>query len=80
MGKHKNTTKCDTGAQKGSSSTPSSHDGEAGDTGDMVQDLMEEVASLEKVLSQMSASSKMPLKLPRPSRSPSEQSLSPEHK
>ena len=35
--------------------------GEAGDTDNTVQDLMENVASLEEVLLQMSASSKIPL-------------------
>ena len=34
--------------------------GEAGDTGDVVHDLRDEVASLEDALSQMGTSSKMP--------------------
>ena len=40
--------------------TPSSHGSEEDDIGDTVQDLMEEVASLEEVISQIDASSKMP--------------------
>ena len=59
MGKHKNTTKGGCDAQKGIS-PPSSHASEAGNTGDDVHDLREEVASLEEELSQMGVSSKIP--------------------
>ena len=45
---------------KGCLPTPSSHAGEAGDTGDVVCNLMDEVASLEDALSQMGASLKHP--------------------
>ena len=47
-------------AQKGISPTLSSHAGKAGDTGDVVHDLMDQVASLEESLPQMGTSSKMP--------------------
>ena len=60
MGKCKNGTKGDSNAQKGVSLTPSSQAGEAGDTGDVVCDLRDEVASLEEALSQMGTSYKMP--------------------
>ena len=60
MGKLRNATKGGEDAQKGISPTPSSHVGEAGDTGDVVCDLRDEVASLEDALSQMGTSSKMP--------------------
>ena len=69
MGKYKNTTKGSASTQRGSSHIPSSCDGEGGDT---AQDLMEEVASLEEVLSQMGAPSKMPFRFGRTSRPPSE--------
>ena len=45
---------------KGHLPTLLSHVGEAGDTGDVVRDLRDEVASLEDTLSQMGTSSKMP--------------------
>ena len=60
MGKQRNATKGGSDAQKDISLTLSSHVGEAGDTGDVVSDLRDEVASLEESLSQMGASSKMP--------------------
>ena len=60
MGKCKNAAKGEADAHKGAATTPSSHGGEAGDTGKTVQDLLEEVASLEEVLLQMDTSSKMP--------------------
>ena len=60
MGKCKNTAKGCTGAQKGTSPTPFSHEGEAVDTDDAFQDLIEEVASFEELLLQMGTSSKMP--------------------
>ena len=60
MGKCKNATKGASDAQKGISLTPSSHVVEAGDTGDVVHDLRDEMASLEEALSPMGASSKMP--------------------
>ena len=78
MGKHKNTTKGGSDAQKGISHTLSSHAGEAGDTGDVVHDLRDEVALLKDVLSQMGTSSKTPFCFTQDSRSPSEWSLSPE--
>ena len=53
--------------------------GEKGNTGDVVGDLRDEVASLEEALSQMGVSSKMPFLFVRCGRSPSELSLSPEH-
>ena len=71
MGKHRNTTKGGRDVQKGTSLTMPSDGGKPGDTFDMVQDMMEEVASLEEVLSQMGASSKMPFKFTQSSRSPS---------
>ena len=49
-------------AQKSASSTPSSHRGEAGSTGDAVQDLRDDVDSLEEGMSQMGASPKMPFR------------------
>ena len=45
MGKHKNATKGRSDAQKDIFSTPSSCMGEAGDTGDVVHDLRDDVAS-----------------------------------
>ena len=79
MGKCKNATKGGSDAQKGVSPTLSSFAGEAGDTGDVLQDLMDEVASLKEALSQMGASSKMPIHFARCGRSPYDWSLSPEH-
>ena len=79
MGKCKNATKGGSDTQKGISPTPSSHVGEAGNTGDVVHDLRDKVASLEEALSEMGASSKMPFHFVQCSRSPSEQSSSPEH-
>ena len=49
-------------AQKSMSPTASSHGGEAGDTGNAVQDLRDDVASLEEGLSQMGAPSEMPFR------------------
>ena len=63
----------------GASPTPSSHGGEAGDTGDAGQDLRDDVASLEEGLSQMGAPSQDALQIHAIQQSPSEQSLSPEH-
>ena len=60
MGTHTNAAKGCASAQKGASPILSCHGSEADDTGDMVQDLMEEVTSFEEVLSEMCASSKMP--------------------
>ena len=60
MGKHRNATKGGSDAHKGICPTPSSHVGEAGNTGDEVCDLRDEVASLEEALLQMGASSKLP--------------------
>ena len=78
MGKHKSTTKGGRGAQMGASSIPSSHGGEQGDTGNTAQTLMDEVASMEEVFSQMGTPFKMPFRFTQLSRSPSEWSLSPE--
>ena len=61
------------------SPTLSSHVGEAGDTGYVVYDLRDEVASLEEALSQMGTSSKMSFHFVQCGRSPSKQSLLPEH-
>ena len=60
MGNHRNATKGGSDAKKDIFPTPSSHTGEAGDTGDVVHDLMDEVALLEEALSHMGTSSKMP--------------------
>ena len=48
MGKHKNTMKVGSNVQKGISPTPSCCAGEAGDTGDVVSDLRDEVVLLEE--------------------------------
>ena len=72
MGKHRIAIEGGTSAQKGASPTLSSHGGKAGDTGNTVQDLMEEVSSLEEVLLQMGASSKTPFRIIQSSRLPSE--------
>ena len=55
-------------AQKDIPPTLSSYVGKAGDTDNVVHDLRNEVASLEDVLSQMDASSKMPFHFMRCSR------------
>ena len=60
MEKHWNATRGGADSQKGTSPTPSSHRGEAGDTGDAVHNLKDDVASLEEGLSQMGTPSKMP--------------------
>ena len=78
MGKCRNATKGESDTQKGISPTPSSHAGEAGDTGDVVHDLRDEVASLEEALSQMGTSSKMPFCFVQHGRLPSEWSSLPE--
>ena len=51
MGKHKNAAKGGANAQKGASSTLLSQGGEAGDTGDALHNLRDDVASLEEGLS-----------------------------
>ena len=79
MRKWKNATKEGSDAQKGISPTPSSCAGKAGDTGDVVHDLMDEVASWEDTLSQMGSSSKMAFHFAWCGGLPSEWSLSPEH-
>ena len=53
--------------------------GEAGNRGDVVCDLRDEVASLEEALSQMGTSSKMPFCFRQHGRLPLEWSLLPEH-
>ena len=55
---HKNTAKGRGNAQKGTSLTLLSHGGEAGDTGNAVHDLRDDVASLKEGQSQMGAPSK----------------------
>ena len=57
MGTHKNDAKGEAEAQKGTLPTPLSDGGEAGDTGDAVHVLRDDVASLEEGLSQMDAPS-----------------------
>ena len=57
MGKQKNAAKGGGEAPSSHSPTLSSHLGEAGDPYDAVQDLGDEVASLEETLSQMGTSS-----------------------
>ena len=79
MGKCRNTTKGGADAPKGTSLTLSSNAGEAGDTGDVVYNLRDEVASLEEALSQMGSSSKTPFCFMWCSRLLSELSLSLEH-
>ena len=70
--KCRNTTKGRSNGQKGISLTLSSTVGEAGDRGDIVHGLRDEVASLEEALSQMDTSSKTPFCLMQHGRSPSE--------
>ena len=53
--------------------------GEAGDTGDVVHDLRDEVASMEETLSEIGTSSKTAFHFVQHSRSPSKGSLSPGH-
>ena len=60
MGKCKNATKGGSDAQKSISFTLLSHAGEVDNTGDVVHDFRNEVASLEDVLSQIGASSNTP--------------------
>ena len=48
---------------KEASPVPSFHDGEAGDTSSVEQDVVDEVELLEEVLLQMATLSKMPFKL-----------------
>ena len=79
MGKHRNATKGGADAQKGISPTPLFHVGETGNTGDVVHDLKDKVASLENTLSQMGTSSKMPFHFTQCSRLLYKQSLLPEH-
>ena len=79
MGKCKNITKGEANNQKGISPTPPSCVGEAGDIGDVVHDLRDEVASLEDTLSQIGASSKLPLHFVWYGRPTPQWSLSPEH-
>ena len=60
MGKCRNATKGEQMLKRASPPLLSHHVGEAGDTGDVVCDLRNKVASLEDALSQMGASCKMP--------------------
>ena len=55
MGKHKHAPKEGVDAQKDTFPTPSSHRGEAGDTGNAVQDMRDNADSLEERISQMGA-------------------------
>ena len=57
MGKQKNTAEGGGKAPSSHYPTPLFHMGEAGDLYDAVQDLRDEVASLQEALSQMGASS-----------------------
>ena len=47
MGKHKNATNGGSDTQKAITPIPSSHAGKTGDTGDVVHELRDKVASLE---------------------------------
>ena len=71
MGKCKNTAEGGADAQKGASPTLSYHGGEAGDTGDAVHDLRDDVALMEEGLSEMGVPSKMPFRFMQSSWSPS---------
>ena len=62
MRKCKNAARGGANAQKGASSIPSSHGGEAGDTGKAVHSLRDDVALSEERLSQMGALSRMPFR------------------
>ena len=62
MGKCNNTTRGGAYAQKGTCPTPSSPRGKAGDTGDAVHDLRDDVASLGEGLSQMGTPSRTPFR------------------
>ena len=73
MGKHKNADRGGANAQKGTSPSPLSHEGEAG------HNLRDNVASLEEGLSQMGVMCKTPFRSLQSSWLPSEQSLWPEH-
>ena len=66
------------GTQMGASPTPSSHGVEQGDTANTAQNLIKEIASMEEVFLLMCAPSKIPFRFTQLSRSPFEQSLSPE--
>ena len=66
-------------AQRLASPTPVSHRGEASDTGEAVQDLRDDVDSMEEEVSQIGASPKMPFRFTQSRQSPSEQSLMSEH-
>ena len=57
--------------KKGASLIPLSHGDKQGDTGNTSQDLMEEVASIEEVFSQMGTPSMMPFRSTKFSRSSS---------
>ena len=73
MGKCKNATQGGPDAQKSTSSTPSSHRGKAGDTGNAVHDQKDDVDLLEEGMSWMVASPKMPFSFMQSTQSPSEQ-------
>ena len=60
MGKHKNTTWGGTDAQKGVYPTLSSHRGEAGDTGNAVYNLKDDVDSLEERILQKGGGNQTP--------------------
>ena len=70
MGKCKNATQGGADVKKSTSPTPSSHKGEAGDTGNAVQILRDDVDSLEERMSWMGAPSKMPCRFMQSSQSP----------
>ena len=67
-----NATRGGANAQTGTSPTPASHQGEAGDTGKAVHDLKDDVDLLEKRLSQMGAPSRTPFRFMQSSQLPSE--------
>ena len=62
MGKHKYTTWGGADTQKSVSPTPLSHRGETGDAANAVQDLRDDVVSLEGGMSQMGTSLKTPFR------------------
>ena len=79
MGKCKNAIRGREDAQKGNSPTHLSHRGEAGDMGNAVHNLRDDMASLEEGLLQMGAPSKMPFRFLQSSQSPWEWSVMPEY-
>ena len=62
MEKYKNATQGGADTQMSTFPTPSSHRGEAGDTGDAVQDVRDDVDSLDGGMPWMGPSPKMPFR------------------